>query len=47
MEFTRAEAMVVQKGWSTEQLHAMLELYEASAIFTISPDRTYFSMDNQ
>lgn len=46
MDFTRAEAMVVQKGWSTEQLNAMLELYEANAIFNVSPDRTYFSLNN-
>ena len=46
LEYTRAEAMVVQKGWRVEQLREMLEFYEELGVFHLNTDRTLIHLSN-
>ncbi|GAB5035462.1 dna replication licensing factor [Nannochloropsis oceanica] len=46
MEYIRAEAMVVQKGWRTEQLREMLDFYVEADVFRVSADRTMIELFN-
>ncbi|TFJ82408.1 hypothetical protein NSK_006275 [Nannochloropsis salina CCMP1776] len=46
LEYIRAEAMVVQKGWKTEQLREMLDFYVEADVFRVSADRTMIELFN-